>query len=459
MKFSFSPKLRNKILNFIYKYLKKLLLCYRLINYRFIKSKLRNLSLTKIIILSFFSVCFYFLYKYIFPYDLMKIVLEEQKIYRFKVTCNISSLIKHYHVLIDNKTLPKELKQFKDVSKITGLKKLEILQKYYYVSHANLVNKNILYDLKLENNNYSFENEKTIAMNNFKICFFSPKKRLGRKSPDEKELQMLYKKNLNDNDIKLLNLHEFNQILNGGYFKPSYCVQDLLLYAVSSKSKINLDIKIKSNNALTIISEKFSELNNKEFHNMNDFITEVSAASAMTVSELINDNNFISDYTKEKEKFTAIIITFLKRDKNLIELLLNLHSFLQRQFIHYKIFVAEQFNSNEPFNKGRLYNIAFKYIKSKYKNNVNCFILHDVDLIPESDYNLYECDNFMHTARHLSLIILKNENYILPDSYKESPYELLVGGVLCIKPNIYKKINGFSNEFWNWGAEDDGNIC
>ena len=135
-----------------------------------------------------------------------------------------------------------------------------------------------------------------------------------------------------------------------------------------------------------------------------------------------------------------------------------MHAFLQRQFIHYRIFVAEQFNSNDPFNKGRLYNMAFKYIKKHY-DNVNCFILHDVDLIPESDFNLYECDNYLNVPRHLSFSIRTDDiNGSLMSSYKKSPYELLVGGVLCIKPNIYEKINGFSNEYWSWGAEDDGKL-
>jgi hypothetical protein len=169
-----------------------------------------------------------------------------------------------------------------------------------------------------------------------------------------------------------------------------------------------------------------------------------------------NLNTLIKSYLLEKEKFTAIIIPFLNREKNLIELLLNLHSFLQRQYIHYRIFVAEQYNYQDPFNKGRLYNMAFKYINSKYKDKVNCFILHDVDLIPESDYNLYECDHYSNVPRHLSFSIRTDKSNTLMTSYVNSPYELLVGGVLCIKPSIYEKINGFSNEYWSWGAEDDG---
>ena len=100
--------------------------------------------------------------------------------------------------------------------------------------------------------------------------------------------------------------------------------------------------------------------------------------------------------------------------------------------------------------------MAFKYIKNKYKEQVNCFILHDVDLIPESDYNLYECDNYLNIPRHLSFSIRTDKSNTSLTSYINSPYELLVGGVLCIKPIIYEKINGFSNEYWSWGAEDDG---
>jgi GT2 family glycosyltransferase len=34
-------------------------------------------------------------------------------------------------------------------------------------------------------------------------------------------------------------------------------------------------------------------------------------------------------------------------------------------------------------------------------------------------------------------------------------YEFLVGGVLTIRPDLFKTINGFSNRYFNWGGEDD----
>jgi len=47
--------------------------------------------------------------------------------------------------------------------------------------------------------------------------------------------------------------------------------------------------------------------------------------------------------------------------------------------------------------------------------------------------------------RHLSAAIDKFD-YVLP-------YNNLVGGVFAIKTETYRKINGYSNQYWGWGAE------
>ena len=44
-------------------------------------------------------------------------------------------------------------------------------------------------------------------------------------------------------------------------------------------------------------------------------------------------------------------------------------------------------------------NIAFQEAL-KIRPTLNCFIFHDVDLLPENDYNVYECDQT--APRHLS---------------------------------------------------------
>ncbi|CAF3601845.1 unnamed protein product [Rotaria sp. Silwood1] len=45
-------------------------------------------------------------------------------------------------------------------------------------------------------------------------------------------------------------------------------------------------------------------------------------------------------------------------------------------------------------------NIAFSYASKIFAPMFNCFIFHDGDLIPENDYNIYECDQ--HGPRHLA---------------------------------------------------------
>jgi hypothetical protein len=175
------------------------------------------------------------------------------------------------------------------------------------------------------------------------------------------------------------------------------------------------------------------------------------------------NNERLAEYLSRKRQTTAILVPFLNRENNLVDFLFNLHSYLQRKFINYLIVVVEQANSNDDFNKGRLYNAAYSYLASTSFNlSINCVILHDVDLLPESDFNLYECDQVTDFPRHLSVSIREgddNQNedeFKLDDKFYKIQYDFLIGGVVCIRPRIFELLNGFSNEFFKWGGEDDG---
>ena len=71
--------------------------------------------------------------------------------------------------------------------------------------------------------------------------------------------------------------------------------------------------------------------------------------------------------------------------------------------------------------------------------------MHDVDLVMEDERNLYYCNPKL--ARHISAGIDKY-NY-------ELPYDGLFGGVVALTKDQFEKINGYSNEYWGWGCEDD----
>ena len=52
------------------------------------------------------------------------------------------------------------------------------------------------------------------------------------------------------------------------------------------------------------------------------------------------------------------------------------------------------------FNRAMLMNIGFKEAGKLYDNQ--CYIFHDVDLLPEDDRNLYSCPN---QPRHMSAAV------------------------------------------------------
>jgi len=137
----------------------------------------------------------------------------------------------------------------------------------------------------------------------------------------------------------------------------------------------------------------------------------------------------------------AILVPYRNRLENLCWFLLNLHTFLTKQKLDYTIFIIEQFN-NGKFNRGKLLNIG--YTEALKLNNFDCFFLHDVDLIPMNNNNIYSCPNqpiHMATA---------NEKY-----GGRMPYGNYFGGVVGINRTHFELINGFSNMFWGWGGEDD----
>lgn len=139
----------------------------------------------------------------------------------------------------------------------------------------------------------------------------------------------------------------------------------------------------------------------------------------------------------------AIIIPYRDRYPHLVKLLATLIPILKQQNIHFKIYLTEQFG-NFTFNKGVLMNAAFKM--ALWENPWQCFVFHDVDMIPENVRNMYTCPTH---PRHMSASV-DEFAYNLP-----AVLENLVGGVFAIKTEHFRLVNGYSNSYWGWGAEDD----
>jgi hypothetical protein len=132
-----------------------------------------------------------------------------------------------------------------------------------------------------------------------------------------------------------------------------------------------------------------------------------------------------------------VIIPYRDRESHLKEFVPYITKTLQNQNIENKIVVVEQ-SPEKLFNRGLLCNIGF----SLYQNECDYICIHDIDMIGENFNYSYE-----PIVTHLSAR-WRDKNY-------EEFYPRYLGGVVLFPKESFIKINGFSNEYWGWGAEDD----
>ncbi|KAG8136793.1 hypothetical protein E2320_005350 [Naja naja] len=103
---------------------------------------------------------------------------------------------------------------------------------------------------------------------------------------------------------------------------------------------------------------------------------------------------------------------------------------------------AQQRAGNAKFNRAKLLNVG--YLEALKEENWDCFIFHDVDLVPENDFNIYVCGS---QPKHL--VVGRNST-----GYRLR-YQGYFGGVTALTREQFLKVNGFSNNYWGWGGEDD----
>jgi len=133
----------------------------------------------------------------------------------------------------------------------------------------------------------------------------------------------------------------------------------------------------------------------------------------------------------------AVIVPYRNREEHLKEFIPYMEKFLSDDEIDYEIFIIEQAD-DKPFNRAKLLNIGFKEAQ-----DFDYFAFHDVDMLPlDSDYS-YPEDGPTHLASEVEQF-----NWGLA-------YEEYFGGVTLFDKTSFLKINGYANEYWGWGGEDD----
>ena len=148
--------------------------------------------------------------------------------------------------------------------------------------------------------------------------------------------------------------------------------------------------------------------------------------------------------SEEKSKI-AIIVPFRDsvkdgpRTKQLNRLVDFMNSFLAGEDYH--IFVITQNDDGRKFNRGQLLNVGFKIAEDE---GYDTFIFHDVDLLPSPELKKYYTTYPENQPVHIAAVW---------NRYGSNPSYF--GGIVAFNRTMFNKVNGFPNNFWGWGGEDD----
>ena len=123
------------------------------------------------------------------------------------------------------------------------------------------------------------------------------------------------------------------------------------------------------------------------------------------------------------------------------------------------VFVVEQSSDERKFNRGKLLNIGFR-LAVDYATETNIsfdsFIFHDVDLIPSKELicEYATAPGQIDNAKKGKVLHIANVwgRYVNSSNSQNNVY---LGGITAFSRAQFEEINGFPNNFWGWGGEDD----
>jgi hypothetical protein len=137
-------------------------------------------------------------------------------------------------------------------------------------------------------------------------------------------------------------------------------------------------------------------------------------------------------------KKLGIIIPYRDREEHLKKFVPHMINFLKNK-LSYSILVVEQTN-DLPFNRAKLLNIGF----DRLKDWCDYFCFHDIDMLPISE----ECDYSEING------VCKLSYYVSQFNFIPRPSDEL-GGVTLIDKDSFLSVNGYRNDYFGWGLEDN----
>ena len=133
--------------------------------------------------------------------------------------------------------------------------------------------------------------------------------------------------------------------------------------------------------------------------------------------------------------YLAVCVPYRNRPEHLDAFIPAVTEYLSS--IHHHVFVIEQADE-KPFNRGKLLNAGFLLLPDAFTH----FVIHDVDMLPRSVPYCMDAD-----IHHVAGSVEQFDYGV--------PYPEYFGGVAVFPRHAFAVVDGFDNEFWGWGAEDD----
>lgn len=138
----------------------------------------------------------------------------------------------------------------------------------------------------------------------------------------------------------------------------------------------------------------------------------------------------------------GVCVPYRNREEHLKEFIPAVTKYLEDRGIDFCMYFCNQADQ-KLFNRGATKNIAAKFA---FEDGCDYIVWHDIDMIPEegggADYS-YPAEHPVHIATNISQM-----------DYKLKYFEYFGGAVVFTKDQV-EKTNGYSNEYWDWGMEDD----
>jgi hypothetical protein len=156
---------------------------------------------------------------------------------------------------------------------------------------------------------------------------------------------------------------------------------------------------------------------------------------------------------KSEMKKKVALITIFREDSNSekertreLKLFIKLMNKLLIPYCQFHIYIIEQSDDGELFNIGKLKNIGFNIAKKEY--SYDNYIFSDIDIIPDYDLIKY----YSKKLKYPISLALRGTRYMNNNLVDK---KIFMGSLLGFSSTQFEKINGYPNNFWGWGGEDE----